>query len=316
MKIVISEGLGFSKDAISTLQRCGTVTVMESALREDLISELKDADAVFVRLAHKIDSEILNAAPNLKYILTATTGTDHIDEKHFSWRNGSVISLKNEFAFLETIPSTAEFTFGLLLALMRKIPWAIDHVKQGDWNRDLFKGNNLSGKKIGILGMGRVGAQVAKYAGCFGMEVGYHDIIPKTAQGKCFASAAELFNWADIISIHIPLNDSTNGLIDDRLLKHVKPSAIIINTSRGAILDEDCLANKIENRHIAGFACDVIRDEIQGNVRGNKFVELSKRGFPVIVTPHIAGATFESMQQTEDFIAQKFLETVKPARST
>ena len=142
----------------------------------------------------------------MKYILTATTGLDHIDVDCFEKRGGKVISLKDEVAFLSSIPSTAEHTWALLLSLVKKLPSSFESVKEGFWNRNLYKGNNLKGKRIGILGLGRVGVQVAKFAQAFDMEVSYFDCIKKETNLAEFNTAEALFEWAEILSIHIPLN--------------------------------------------------------------------------------------------------------------
>lgn len=190
---------------------------------------------------------------------------------------------------------------------MRKSFSAFNDVKEGFWRRDLFKGNNLSGKKIGILGLGRVGAQIAQYAKAFNLEIAFYDIVDKKdASFKKFNSAEELFSWADIITIHIPLNENTYHFVGKELMDKLSNDAVIVNTSRGAIIDEDFLAIKIENKEIKGYATDVLENELDINIVNNKIVQLSNTGFNVIITPHIAGATFESMYMTENFIFEKF----------
>jgi D-3-phosphoglycerate dehydrogenase len=228
-----------------------------------------------------------------------------------SSQGGQVISLKNEVDFLGTIPSTAEHTWALLLALLRKIPVAFDHVKQGEWNRNGFKGNNLRGKKIGILGLGRVGKQVAHFAEAFGMEVGFFDTVSIVSNYKQHATAADLFQWSDIISIHIPLTPENVGFVNKTLFKNSNPM-FIINTSRGAIWNENDMAALLKEGKLVGLATDVITDElVSANWTDNPLIALANQQYNVIVTPHIAGATFESMAMTEAFITQKFLQQHK-----
>jgi D-3-phosphoglycerate dehydrogenase len=313
MKIVVVESQDFSKDALQLLSEIGTVILLDIEDVNSLQDYLKDADVLFVRLRFYISSKIIDSAPQLKYILTATTGLDHIDVDYFESKGGEVISLKGEYDFLSSIPSTAEHTWGLILALMRNTTKAFDDVKKGFWRRDLFKGNNLKGKKIGLLGLGRVGLQVANYAEAFGMEIGFYDNknIEK-AKCKSFNDPKSLFSWADIISIHIPLNFDNIHFVNKALLDHVKSNAVLINTSRGAVVDELYLCQRIEEKMIKGYASDVLENEINSkdNLENERLVMLVKENYNVILTPHIAGATYESMEMTEEFVVEKLYETM------
>lgn len=313
MKIVIIEHKDFSKQALQLLSELGTVILLDVQNEKCLHEGLKDADVLFVRLQYYISSRIIDTATQLKYILTATTGLDHIDVNHFERRGGEIISLKGEYEFLSSIPSTAEHTWGLVLALMRNIPKAFDDVKRGFWRRDSFKGNNLKEKKIGILGLGRVGMQVAKYAEIFEMEIGFYDCKTiKKENYKSFDNPEHLFKWADIISIHIPLNADNIHFVGKKLLNQLNASAILINTSRGAIVDEVYLCELIQKRIMKGYATDVLENEInsKNNIEKEKLVVLARENYNVIITPHIAGATYESMEMTEEFIVEKLYKVI------
>lgn len=308
MKIAITESQNFSKIGLEKLEAIGQVQQFDFKTIEELVQVCKNIEVLFVRLRFKFTKDVLVQFPNLKFILSATTGIDHIDEDFFVKRGGKIICLKGETEFLEQIPSTAEHTWALLLSLVKKIPFSFDDVKKGNWNRDFFKGNNLKNKKIAILGMGRVGKQVAKIANCFDMEVGFYDIKEIDVPYLKFDSPMTLFEWANIISIHIPQNKSNENYIDKTLLSHIKKSAVLINTSRGGIWDEVTLCEMILNKEINGVATDVLKNELDNKIDKNGLVTLSKKGFPIIITPHLAGATVESMEMTEDFIAGKFLK--------
>ena len=311
MKIVITESQNFSKIGLEKLEAIGQVKQFDFKTIEELIQVCKNVEVLFVRLRFKFTKDVLMQFPNLKFILSATTGTDHIDEDFFVKQGGKIICLKGETEFLEQIPSTAEHTWALLLSLVKKIPFSFDDVKKGNWNRDSFKGNNLKNKKIAILGMGRVGKQVAKIANCFDMEVGFYDIKKVDVSYLKFDSPMALFAWADIISIHIPQDKSNENYIDETLMSHIKKSAILINTSRGGIWDEVRLCEMILNKEIKGLATDVLKNELDHKIEESELVILSKNGFPIIITPHIGGATFESMEMTEEFIIEKFLFLLK-----
>lgn len=312
MKVLITESEDFSTLAIAALhQKHFDVTLHDFNSIEELIESLREVEVLFVRLRFKLTKEVLQKAPKLKYILTATTGLDHIDVDYFEKHGGKIISLKGEVDFLGSIPSTAEHTWALLLALLKKIPSASEDVKAGNWDRDNFKGNNLRGKKIGILGLGRVGKQVAHFAEAFGLEIGFFDIVSQINDYKNFSNPEEMFAWADIISIHIPYNIENQNFVDEKLLLHCKPNAVLINTSRGNIWNENAVAKLITEKGISGIATDVLQNEFDKEaIAKNALIQLAQKKWNVIVTPHIAGATYESMAITEDFITVKFLKTV------
>lgn len=308
MKLLITESEDFSRLALSNLKEKFDVEVADIHNKVLLMEKLSDVEVLFVRLRFKIDREIIESAPQLKYILSATTGLDHIDVNHFEKRGGKIISLKGETDFLSSIPSTAEHTWALLLSLIKKIPSSFAHVKEGKWNRNLFKGNNLKGKKIGILGLGRVGKQVAQFAAIFEMEVRYFDICNIKTLHQNFETPEELFNWADILTIHIPYNTENENFVNKELLSHAKSNSMLINTSRGGVWDEKAVAQLLQQGKIKGVAVDVLEKELEGStLSSNPLVLLAKENYNIIITPHIAGATYESMALTEEYVADKFI---------
>lgn len=310
MRILITESGDFSLNALAELQKHFEVIQHDFTSLEVLIENIAEVDVLFVRLRFKLTKEILEKAPQLQYILTATTGLDHIDTDYFESRGGKVISLKGEVDFLGSIPSTAEHTWALLLALLKKIPSAFEDVKEGNWHRDHFKGNNLREKKIGILGLGRVGKQVAHFAEAFGLEIGYFDVVAQTNHYTSFSNPQELFAWAEIISIHIPYNTENENFVNMELLQHCQKNAVLINTSRGNVWDENWVAELLKQNKIFGVATDVLQDEFnKKHLKRNPLVELATEEYNIIITPHIAGATYESMAMTEEFIVSQFLKT-------
>ena len=310
MRILITESGDFSLNALAELQKHFEVIQHDFTSLEALIENIAEVDVLFVRLRFKLTKEILEKAPQLQYILTATTGLDHIDTDYFESRGGKVISLKGEVDFLGSIPSTAEHTWALLLALLKKIPSAFEDVKEGNWHRDHFKGNNLRGKKIGILGLGRVGKQVAHFAEAFGLEIGYFDVVAQTNHYTSFSNPQELFAWAEIISIHIPYNSENENFVNMELLQHCQKNTVLINTSRGNVWDENWVAELLKQDKIFGVATDVLQDEFNKKyLKRNPLVELATEEYNIIITPHIAGATYESMAMTEEFIVSQFLKT-------
>ena len=170
MRILNAEPCNFSPEAKAILQEIGEV-VEESCDRNRLLEIVSDFDVLIVRLGHRIDKEVIEKGHQLKAILTATTGLNHIDLTAAAKNDISILSLKGERAFLDTLTATAELTWGLLLALLRKIPSAYNHVLAAGWDRDQYRGRQLKDKVLGIVGFGRLGSIVAEYGRAFQMKV-------------------------------------------------------------------------------------------------------------------------------------------------
>lgn len=278
---------------------------META---ELMACIHQYDALVIRFSHVIGRELLEKATRLKAIATNATGTDHIDVAAAADRGIRIISLKGEVEFLEQVSATAELTWGLLLCLARRIPAAVEHARHGGWERERFVGRDLSGRKLGILGLGRLGRKVARYGIAFDMEVASYDIdATRTLPGvTSFASADELFRWSDVISIHIPLNDQTHHFVGNSLLQAMPNGSWLINTSRGAVLDDMALLELLKAGHIAGAALDVLEGELDRETfGGNPMFDYAKDRENLLLTPHIGGASRDSWKKTELFTATK-----------
>ncbi|MBL7860711.1 MAG: hypothetical protein JNJ65_06065 [Cyclobacteriaceae bacterium] len=307
LRILNAEPHEYSRKAYSILSELGTVTEQELS-QQQLEEEIQGFDVLIVRLGLRVTREVINRGKSLKFILSATTGTDHIDLTAAAERNIQVICLKGEEEFLRSIPSTAEHTWALLLALVRQLPGAVQSVQQGQWNRDAFKGHNLSGKRLGIFGLGRVGKQVAHYARAFNCEVAAYDPDQSTWLEFVhrFPEARALAGWSDIICIHIPYSAKTHHFIGKELLPHFKKGSLVINTSRGGVWDEPFVGEYLQRGNLAGVATDVLEFELEAEKRATSpLLKAMKENYNVIITPHIAGATYESMEMTEMFIAEK-----------
>ena len=311
LRILNVEPINFSNEARSILQSIGELVEKEVRSRDELINLVKDFDVLIVRLRFQIDKKILKNAPRLKVIVSATTGLDHIDLDFAKSRGISILSLKGESEFLRSIPATAEHTWALLLSLVRKIPWAFDDVKRGHWNRDNFRGHDLEGKKLGVLGFGRIGEKVAKYALAFNMEIGAYDPYRKEWPDyvKRFHDIENFLKWLDILTIHIPLNNDTRCFVDRRKLIQMRKGSLIINTSRGDVIDEKALVDLLKSGHIAGAALDVVSGETTGSI-SHDLILYASNNQNLIITPHIGGATQESMWKTEVFMAKKLRKWV------
>ena len=283
--------------------------------RPQLLKKVASYDALIIRLNNAVDREVLERGKNLKALATPTTGTNHLDEVFAAKKGVSVISLKGERKFLNSISSTAEHTFGLLLSLMRRIPVAQYSVLSGQWARERFLGHELSGKTIGIIGFGRLGRMVARYADTFGMNVLANEIdrdVTPPVYVK-FCSLEALLKKSDVVTVHVPLNDKTKNLLDARQLRLMKKGAVLLNTARGALVDEREVVRLLRKKHLAGFAGDVLAGEEKPNfkVLNAALVRYARTHSNVVITPHIGGAAIEAIDKTDIFIAQKLKKFFK-----
>ena len=314
VRILNAEPEGYSPKAREILDTLGEVT--EKPLdRDGLLNAAAEYEVLITRFGHPMDKELFAAAPGLRALVSATTGLDHIDLEAAAVHGVTVLSLQGEMEFLEELSATAELTWGLLLSLLRRIPQAIDSVKEGGWDRDIFRGNELRGKRLGILGLGRLGRMVAEYGRAFGMAVAAHDpYVSDWSTGVDLRSAAEdLMEDTQVLSIHVPLNDETRGLMDGAMLARLPEGAVLINTSRGAVVDEAALLAALGSGHLAGAGLDVVAKELSGGP-SQAFLAYARAHDNLIITPHMGGATVESMEKVEVFMAQKlarFLESGK-----
>lgn len=308
MKILNAEPLGFSPAAFSKLQKLGEVVDCQCD-RKRLMAEVVDAHVLIVRLANYIDSEVMDRGKNLKAIVTATTGLNHIDLSAAQEKGIAVLSLKGERAFLETLTATAELTWGLLLGLVRQLPTANQSVRDGFWVRDQFRGAQLKDKTLGVVGFGRLGSIVARYGQAFNMNVIVSDpfvnAFPDYARAVDFET---LLRQSDIISLHVNLDESTYGLLDSAAIKSIRPGAILVNTSRGELIDEEALVDALRKGRIAGVVADVLSGEVSKSpnwLQNNPLWRYAQECNNVIISPHIGGATVESMEDAELFVVEK-----------
>ncbi len=271
--------------------------------------DTRNVEVLIIRLTKKIGLQELEFFPHLKYLVTATTGLDHVDLSCLNERNIKLYSLRGEDQFLKTIPSTAEHTWALLSSLVRNIPRSFEDVRRGNWNRDKFRGHQLTGKNIGIIGLGRVGVKVAEYAHAFNMQVGYYDPRVSNSSYKRFNQLEDLLACSDIITIHIHLGPQTTNLLNEQNIEHLKDGSYIINTSRGGIIDENALVESLKQGNIAGIGVDVLHDELNG-IEQSPLWKAAQAGENVIITPHIGGATWEAMHACEEFLCRKLLQSI------
>src|SRR5216117_2444619 len=258
--------------------------------REELERALAGAHALIVRSETRVTADLLTRGPNLRVIARAGTGVDNIDV-HAATRRG--IAVMN--APGANTVSAAEHAMGLLLAQARHIPWAAEAMRRGEWDRKRFEGTELRGKTIGIVGLGRIGGHVAQVARAFGMQLVGHDpyLAPERAaelQVKLLP-LDQLLRQADVVTLHVAYTEQTHHLINTERLRLMKPTAVLINTARGELVDEQAVAEAIKTKRIAGAAIDVFAVEPLP-------ADSVLRQLPgVILTPHLAASTAEAQER-------------------
>lgn len=307
IRILNLEPFNYSPEARGLLEELGKLTEKEMS-RSALLKELGRYDVLIVRMAHQINREVIDAGRHLKAIVTATTGLDHIDLAYAQTRNIAVLSLQGETDFLRSVSATAEHTWALLLSLLRRVVPASRAACHGEWNRDEFWGQELDGKRFGIVGLGRIGVKVARYGQVFGMEVGAYDPLTTSwLEGIWRApSLSNLLERSEVLSLHVPLNAETQGMLNADKFARLPVGSLLINTSRGRLIDELALVQALDEGRLAGAALDVLADELDANRRPNSpLISYASQHDNLLITPHIGGATYESMAKTEMFMARK-----------
>jgi D-3-phosphoglycerate dehydrogenase / 2-oxoglutarate reductase len=315
--ILCAECADFPGRAAHRLRQVGTL--VEADLdRGRLLAAVHQADVLWVRLRHRVDAEMLAAAPRLRIIVTPTTGLNHIDLEEAERRGIRVLALRGETQFLKEIRATAEHTIGLMLALVRHVPAAVEHVKAGGWNRDRFKGAELYGKQIGIIGYGRLGQIVARYLQAFDAELLTSDPVyePEVmAEWVTRVPLDELLQRVDLVTVHVNLSPETRGFFGRDQFARMKKGAWFVNTARGELIDEGALLDALRAGHLAGAALDVLCDERAEGVGAHPLVAYAREHGHLLITPHIGGCSAESIEKAEMFMAERLLALLQEVYS-
>ncbi len=306
-KIKVLVAAPIHEDAIKLLRDAGyEVVVREYPSVEELKSIIGEFDVIIVRSKPKVTAEVIEAGKKLKVIARAGVGLDNIDLEAAKRRGIKVIN-----APAAPTRSVAELVIGLAIAVLRKIAYADRNMREGKWVKKNCLGTELSGKTLGVIGFGRIGREVAKIASKgFNMNILYYDVIrasedvEKELNAK-FSSIDEVIENADIITLHVPLLESTRHLINEERLKKMKSTAILINTSRGGVVDTDALVKALREGWIAGAGLDVYEEEPLPP--DHPLTKLDN----VVLTPHIGASTEEAQRRAGLEVAQKIIEYLK-----
>lgn len=267
--------------------------------------DLSTYEIIWTHVDTKLDSSVLSRATSLKVIATASTGTDHIDVNLCKEKGIDVLSIRNDYGLLDRFTSTAECTWLLLLACVRNLRRATSEVLQGSWANNHFVGQQLFGMTLGVIGVGRLGTMVAKYGMAFGMRVLGCDPQGVSIPGVESADFERLLRESDCISVHVHFEPSTRHLLDASAFRMMKDGVVLINTSRGGLLDEAALLAALKTKKVAAFGADVLSNEWRKDMRDNLVVQYALTHDNVVITPHIGGRSEYSLRVAREFTAQK-----------
>ncbi|MFX1487802.1 MAG: hydroxyacid dehydrogenase, partial [Promethearchaeota archaeon] len=272
----------------------------------DLKREIKNYEAIIIRSKTKLNAEILENGKNLKVIGRAGVGLDNIDIKRANDLGIEVLNTPEAPSV-----SVAELTIGLILSLARHISKADETMHCGEWHKSDYMGFLLKDKKLGLIGFGSIGQEVAKRAVGFAMKIGIYDVdsgvkgIAKDMGYDIYSSVDELVQDAQIISLHIPATVDTENTIDKRRINLMNKDSILINTARGNLVDEKALIEGLKAKQIGGAALDVYREEPLMDM------DLCNCEDNLILTPHIGSQTKETQIQASIMIAEKVVNYLK-----
>jgi D-3-phosphoglycerate dehydrogenase len=262
-------------------------------------------DALWLHTEVKADRAVLDRAARLKVINTASTGTDHIDKEAAERCGIRVLSITRDYALLDTFTATAECAWMLMLACHRHLRGAVRHVLDGGWGHGRFVGRQLSERTLGVLGVGRLGRMTVEYGKAFRMRVLGCDKRPFDIDGVEAVDFDTLLRESDAVSIHIHLVPENVHLFSAETFARMKDGSVLVNTSRGDILDEEALIAALESGKLAAFGADVIHDEWRPDIGESPLVKYAQQHDNVIITPHMGGATDKSIRDARVFSAKK-----------
>lgn len=298
VKVIIADALHPS--ASSLLTEKGLVVQDLSGNKDQLYSSLKEAQAIIVRSATKVNTELLDHAPNMKIVGRAGVGLDNIDLDECKKRGVTVVNSPEG-----PTKSVAELVLGNMIALSRNIPIVDKGTKNGKWPKKI-KGQELYGKTAGIIGSGMIGGLFAQYCIALGMKVLAYDIIKldhlAAMDGFTYVELDEVLTKADVISLHVPLLPATKHMIDEEAINKMKKGVLLINAARGGIIDEQALVKGLETEKIGGVALDVYENEPVS--ADHPLFEHEN----VIATPHIGAQTIQANIKNAQIVCQKIIE--------
>ena len=294
MKVIICDTT--APDAIAQMRDAGIdVDVRDDVSADELPTVLPDYDGMVVRSRTKVREPLIDQATNLKVIVRGGVGLDNIDVDYARSKGIAVLNTPSASS-----ASVAELTVGYLFGLARQIPQSTASMKSGLWEKKKFKGTELAGKRLGLVGCGRIGQEVAKRAKALGMDVVFFRRTECELDYAQQVSLDEVIRTSDYISLHVPHSEETHNILDTDAFARMKDGVAIVNCGRGGTLDEDALFEAIQSGKVSGAALDVYAEEPS---KGHKLYTLLQ----VIGSPHVGASTAEAQSRVGAEVAEKMV---------
>jgi D-3-phosphoglycerate dehydrogenase len=301
VKILVSDPV--DPEGIEMLRAQGEVDVKLGLDPKDLIAIIGEYNALVVRSETKVTAEVIQAGDRLQVVGRAGVGVDNIDLDAATRKGIAVVNAPTG----NTI-AAAEHTIAMMMSLARNIPQANESLRSGEWTRSVFTGIEVRNRVLGIIGLGKVGAEVARRANGLQMQVHGYDPFLSQEQanflGVELVNLERIFKESDFICLHTPLTESTRGLIGEKEIATMKPTVRILNTARGGLIDEDALFKAVDEGRVAGAAIDVFSKEPPGD---NPLLKNSK----IIVTPHLGASTEEAQTEVAREVAEQVIAVLQ-----
>jgi D-3-phosphoglycerate dehydrogenase len=283
-----------------TLESIGQVTYMDDPSLAEVVACIAQYDAIYTNPNKSkvyIGKEVIDAAKNLKVICTASTGTNHIDKTYAAEKNLPILALTEERHVIERISSTAELAFALTLTSLRHVVRGHNAALQGEWDYTKYIGRQMNCLTVGVIGYGRLGSMYASYCKAFGSRVLVFDpykIVDKEDLEQV-DDLKELLALSDVIALHVHVNAETQNMINAECLSHMRDDVLLVNTSRGDIVNEDDLVAFLIKNQQARVATDVLADEVRNRL-ASPLLRYAAASNQVTITPHIGGLTREAQE--------------------
>ena len=299
-RILVITPVHHVKGVVELLENIGDITYLDDPTMSEVMNCIVDYEAIFTNPNKSqifIGRKIIDPATNLQVICTASTGTNHIDKIYAAEKSIPILALTEERHIISKISSTAELAFALTLASLRNVVQGYNSVIQGEWDYTKYIGRQMNYLTVGVIGYGRLGSMYAGYCRAFGSRVLIFDpykTIEQENVEQVFDLAVLLSN-SDIVALHVHVTDETCGMINAQRLSQMKKDVLLVNTSRGDLINEADLVNFLHENPLAKVATDVIADEVINRVTSPLLTLAAERN-QVIITPHIGGMTKEAQE--------------------
>lgn len=306
MKVLVSDGI--DKQGAELLKAAGLTVDEKIGLKpEELVKVIPEYDAIIVRSATKVTKEIIDAGENLKAIGRAGVGLDNVDAAAAKARNIKVMNTP-----AATSVTVAELALGMMLSCARSIPQATQSLKEGKWEKKVFKGFELFGKTLGLIGVGRIGTELAKRAKAMGMKVIAYDPFVKTHEIAEITSLDDVLAKSDFISLHLPKTEQSKHMLGKEQFAKMKPSAVLVNCARGGVVEENALYEALSSGKLKAAALDVFETEpVDKTPQAKEFYARLFKLPNFIGTPHVGAQTAEGQRRAGIAIAEAIRDALK-----